>query len=136
MSTTNEVKYENTTRDNFQKWKRNLDSALSKHPDRLLSVVQDKELATATRIKIKQQALALSEDANDLMDDTLAELDTAAYYIIVATIANKTTLKTIERKYADSCDAHAVYKYICSQWALGEGEITDVSESAPGDGVG
>ncbi len=41
MSTTNEVKYENTTRDNFQKWKRYLDSSLSKHPDRLLSVIQD-----------------------------------------------------------------------------------------------
>ena len=47
--THHEVKYLNTSRDNFKKWKRSVDAKLGKHPDRLLPVVQDQEAATSSR---------------------------------------------------------------------------------------
>lgn len=84
--THHEVKYLNTSRDNFKKWKRSVDAKLGKHPDRLLPVVQDQELATATKTKILQTAKLLEYDTGDtekLLDDTLQEADTSAYFIII-----------------------------------------------------
>ena len=126
--THHEVKYLNTSRDNFKKWKRSVDAKLGKHPDRLLPVVQDQELAIATKTKILQTAKQLDYDTGDtekLLDDTLQEADTSAYFIIIDTIACTTTMNTIDRKFGPNNNAHGTYDYICNLWALGEGEVTD-----------
>ena len=71
-----DVKYLNTNRDNFKKWKRGIDAKLGKHPDRLLSVVQDQELAIATKTKILLTAKQLGYDTNStqkLVDETLSD---------------------------------------------------------------
>ena len=80
------------TRDNFQKWKRHIDSVLSKHPDKLLPVVQDRKLATAVQLKVANSARTAGLDASDVEKDTLDESDTTAYYIIIETIGCATTL--------------------------------------------
>ena len=59
--THHEVKYLNTSRDNFKNWKRSIDAKLGKHPDRLLPVVQDQELAVATKTKVLLKATRIRD---------------------------------------------------------------------------
>ena len=126
--THHEVKYLNTSRDNFKKWKRSVDAKLAKHPDRLLPVVQDQELAVATKTKVLQTAAGLGynpTEVDKLLVETLREADTSAYFIIIDTIACTTTMNTIDRKFGNNNDASGAYDYICNKWALGEAETTD-----------
>ena len=56
------VNFDNSSRDNFLSWKRSIDWTLSRHPNNLLTVVQEWELATSVRVRIKKDAKALGED--------------------------------------------------------------------------
>ena len=55
------TKYLNTSRQNFQEWKRDVDKALATHPDKLLIVVQERELSKAILLKLKTQYKSLDE---------------------------------------------------------------------------
>ena len=117
-TTSSLVKFTNQSRDNFLKWKRSLDAQLAKHPDKLLPVVQDGNLAVSVNLKIRQAATAAGADPDKMADEHRDELDTAAYYILIDTIACPTTLKTIERKFGDQTNAAKTYEYVTNLWKL------------------
>ena len=89
---TSVIKYKNSDRANFQAWRRTLSAALSTHPEKLLTIVTDKELAKSVLIKYKDA------DASDL-EIIRDEADTAAWHIFVASIEDPTTLAALEREY-------------------------------------
>ena len=105
---------------NFQDWKRDLDATYSKHPDKLLSVVQDGKLSVQTDLKLRQAAKAAGIDPAEAVKAHKDELDTAAYYILIDSIGTKPLLKTIERKFGDACNAYAAYEHIHNLWKLDE----------------
>ena len=95
------TKFDNSSRDNFLSWKRSIDAALSRHPNVLLTIVEDNELAASVKTRIKKDAKALGEEVDTAyLQEFITEYDTAAYYIVIETVANKTVLKELERKYS------------------------------------
>ena len=119
-TTSSAIKLTNQSLNNFQQWKRSLDATYSKHPDKLLSVVQDGKLSVTTELKIRQAATAAGADPDKMVKAHKDELDTSAYYILIDTIASAPLLKTIERKFGDDNNAGDAYDYICSLWKLDE----------------
>ena len=116
---TNVTKYMNTTRDNYKAWKRDIDKLLAGHADKLLTVVQDKELATTVKLKYRRDYKTLGEDWTVSTEQALvAEFDTTAYHLILPSIGDDTTLRTLERKYGDSQDAHALYSFVVDEWTV------------------
>ena len=114
---TSVIKYKNSDRANFQAWRRTLSAALSTHPDKLLTIVTEKELAKSVLIKYKDA------DASDLVI-IRDEADTAAWHIFVASIEDPTTLAALEREYLKNgqpCkdSSHLAYTELCERWELG-----------------
>ena len=108
---TSVIKYKNSDRANFQAWRRTLSAALSTHPEKLLTIVIDKELAKSVLIKYKDA------DATDLKI-IRDEADTAAWHILVASIEDPTTLAALEREYLKNgqpCkdSSHLAYTELC-----------------------
>ena len=113
------VNFDNSSRDNFLSWKRSIDSTLSRHPNNLLTIVQDWELATSVRVRIKKDAKALGEEPNaDYLLAFVHEFDTAAYYIIIASVSNRTVLQEMERRFGEKTEGKKAYEHICRLWEL------------------
>ena len=112
IDTTN-TQYKHSTRDNFMEWKRDLDATLDKHLDRLTTVVDDDKLHFSVILKYKREYKSIGEDySNDIENEILNAAKKSAYFILVKTIADKGTLKTITRKYVN--DPKGAVDYISS----------------------
>jgi hypothetical protein len=69
MSTINETSsskkgitlYTNESKANWEAWKRDVDAVLSTHPDKLLTVVQERKLALAVRMRLRKDYKALDD---------------------------------------------------------------------------
>ena len=113
------AKYLNTTRSNYLNWKRHIDGTLAAHPNKLLSVVQDGLLSKTYELKLKQSYLAIKEDFDTAAKTAhLTELRTEAYYIMLPTIGDNTTVKHIENNFDADKNAFKLYAYINDQWAV------------------
>ncbi len=119
---TTSIKYLNTSRDNYLKWKRHIDATLSKHQDKLLTVVQNQTLSITVQLKVHQMAESAKEDPAATIKKYLQDLDTTAYFIIIESIGCNTTLQTIDRKFGKTNDAHATYNYIADRWDLNKAD--------------
>ena len=94
-----QVPYLHSTKKNYEDWKTGFDSTISKHPDSLLTVVQDYKIAKSVLIKIRMQYKQLEEawDADSNFEH-LSEFNTKAWYIMMPTIQDPTMRRTLERK--------------------------------------
>ena len=111
------TKYNNSTRDNFMAWRRDVDSIFAKHVDKLNSVVNDGKIAKSVEIKLRTQYKSLGEDFNqEARAEHLKEFNATAYYILIDTISDQTTRKTIERKFGDATDGMRAYAHIVDLW--------------------
>ena len=107
--------YKNNSRDNFMEWKRDLDATLDKHPDRLTTVVDDDKLHVSIVLKYKREYKSIEEVFTDtVMTEIITAAKKSAYLLLVKTIADKGTLKTITRKYTN--DPKGAVDYITKHW--------------------
>ena len=56
-----QVPYLHSTKKNYEDWKMGFDSTLSKHPESLLTVVQEYKIAKGVLMKIRMQYKQLEE---------------------------------------------------------------------------
>jgi hypothetical protein len=77
-----QVPYLHSTKKNYEDWKMGFDSTLSKHPEGLLTVVQDYKIAKGVLMKIRMQYKQL-EETWDITSNSehLSEFNTKAWYI-------------------------------------------------------
>ena len=69
MSTINETSsskkgitlYTNESKANWKAWKPDVDAVLSTHPDKLLTVVQERKLALAVKLRLRKDYKTLDE---------------------------------------------------------------------------
>ena len=83
-NTNNTILYNASTRENFNDWKHTLDSLLTKHPDKLLTVAQNGKLSASATIKLKAQykQLALTFDGA-AEKEHYDEANSQVYYLII-----------------------------------------------------
>ena len=71
-------------------------------------------------MRIKKDAKTLGEDPDaDYLLQFIHEFDTAAYYIIIASVSNRTVVQEMERKFGEKTEGRKAYEHICGLWALG-----------------
>ena len=111
--------YDNTSYANFTKWKREIDGALASHTDKLLTVVQTNKIGSTILLRLRQMYKTLGADMTQPQEsEHLKEYMTTAYFIILPTIIDETTRRTIERKFGKDADAHGAYTHIVDLWAM------------------
>ena len=121
-----QVPYLHSTKKNYEDWKMGFDSTLSKHPDSLLTVVQDYKIAKGVLMKIRMQYKQLDEEWNiTSSNEHLTEFNTKAWYIMMPTIQDTTMRKTLERKYGDKHDCHGAYEELAEHWNTSNASTTN-----------
>ena len=116
-STSTVTKYTNSSRENYQAWLRDINSLFAKHTDKLHTVVNDDKLAKSVELRLRTQYKTLGDEFNtDAKKEHLNELKSTAYYILLDTVADTTTRKTIERKYGPTTNGKEAYQFIKQTW--------------------
>ena len=118
-NTNNTILYNASTRENFNDWKHTLDSLLTKHPDKLLTVAQNGKLSASATIKLKAQykQLALTFDGA-AEKEHYDEANSQVYYLIIPTIGDQATLNNIKRLCGTNHDGAKAYKIVCDNWDI------------------
>ena len=95
------TQYTNESKANWEAWKRDIDAVLSAHPDKLLTVVQERKMALSVKLRLRKDYKTLDEtwDA-DTERAHMDEFDDMAYHIILPTIVDPTTRKAVVRMIA------------------------------------
>ena len=123
-----------TTRENYQNWRRDLSAILATHPDNLLTVVTEKKLATTVELKYHKDYKSLDVTWSPAAKaEIINDLDTKAYHIMLPTIGDATTLKTIERICGNDSDAHKMLETIDAKWATAGDEDRAINKSRQRD---
>ena len=119
------TQYTNESKANWEAWRRDIDAVLSAHPDKLLTVVQERKMALSVKLRLRKDYKTLDEtwDA-DTERAHMDEFDDMAYHIILPTIVDPTTRKAVVRKFADDTNAQGTYEYINSLWEVGDETVT------------
>ena len=113
------TKYTHSSRANFLDWKRDLDAVLIMHPDKLLTVVQERKLAPSVRTRlVSQHSKGTNKWDETVEKGFVVEFNNTAYHILLPTIGDDTFRREMERKHGQKQNAHLIYKAICAEWSI------------------
>ena len=117
-NTTSMSKFDNTSRENYNAWRIEINEKLTGHRNALITIVNDEALTSSIRMRIRGQCATLRLDATEtaqIMKDHHKEFNTEAYYIVLNSVAHKTTRDVLKREHHH--DGHKAYKYINDMWS-------------------
>ncbi|KAL3930250.1 MAG: hypothetical protein SGPRY_001616 [Prymnesium sp.] len=111
-------KFDNTSRENYNAWRIEINEKLTGHRNALITIVNDEAITSSIRMCIRGQCATLRLDTTEtaqILKDHYKEFNTEAYYIVLNSVAHKTTRDMLEREYHH--DGHKAYKYINDMWS-------------------
>ena len=99
--TTGVTPYTNSSIGNTKEWERTLFSKLDNHADKLVTIVREGKLDLGIKLKLKATYKSLTETFDaDAEKAHVKSLNKTAYYILIASIKDPTTLSTLTSPFA------------------------------------
>ena len=124
------------TRDNWEKWRSSLASNLSRHPDKLLKVLEEGEMTTQIKMREKSKYKNLNGDLegwDEVEDELLHDFDTDGFYIVFDSMADNDKKREAKRLFGKKEEGQSLLAWIDRHWDATNANQEEQAESIKED---